>query len=91
MAEDMGLNEDSGFTADEVKALLQENMIFTKDEDGKQDKVGSLMKNAYSTKSATEAFGTAVPDLSLVGRSRGTTGYILTLKVFILMIHAQWE
>ena len=82
MAEDMGLNEDSGFTADEVAALLKENMIFTKDEEGKQDKVGSLMKNAYSTKAATEAFGTAVPDLSLVGRSRGTDWIYSYLKGF---------
>ena len=84
MAEDMGLNEDSGFTADEVKALLKENMIFTKDEDGKQTKVGALMKNAYSTKAATEAFGTAVPDLSLVGRSRGTDWIYSYLKGFYI-------
>lgn len=82
MAEDMGLNEDEGFTADEVAALLRENMIFTKDEDGEQDKVGSLMKNAYSTKAATEAFGTAVPDLSLVGRSRGSDWIYSYLKGF---------
>ena len=84
MAEDMGLNEDNGFTADEVKALLQENMIFTKDENGKQDKVGSLMKNAYSPKAAAEAFGTAVPDLSLVGRSRGTDWIYSYLKSFYI-------
>jgi len=82
MAEDMGLNEDAGFSADEVAALLRENMIFTKDEDGKQHKVGALMKNAYSTKAATEAFGTAVPDLSLVGRSRGTDWIYSYLKGF---------
>lgn len=82
MAEDMGLNEDSGFSADEVKTLLKKNMIFTRDEDGKQDKVGSLMKNAYSNKAATEAFGTAVPDLSLVGRSRGADWIYSYLKGF---------
>ncbi|MEH6457703.1 MAG: cytochrome c1 [Cocleimonas sp.] len=82
MAEDMGLNEDSGFTADEVKALLVENMIFTTDEDGKPEKVGALMKNAYSTKAASEAFGTAVPDLSLVGRSRNPDWIYSYLKGF---------
>lgn len=82
MAEDMGLNESSDFTADEVTALLKENLIFTRDEDGKQDKVGALMKNAYSTKAAAEAFGTAVPDLSLVGRSRGTDWIYSYLKGF---------
>lgn len=82
MAEDMGLNEGSGFSADEVNALLRENMIFTQDEDGKQTKVGALMKNAYSVKAATEAFGTAVPDLSLVGRSRGTDWIYSYLKGF---------
>lgn len=84
MAEDMGLNEANGFTEDNVKTLLKENMIFTYDEDGKQDKVGSLMKSAYSPKAAAEAFGTSVPDLSLVGRSRGTDWIYSYLKGFYL-------
>jgi len=82
MAEDMGLNGDSGFTADDVAKLLKENMIFTRDEEGKQDKVGSLMKNAYSQKSAAEAFGTGVPDLSLVARSRSPDWIYSYLKGF---------
>ncbi len=84
MAEDMGLNEDHGLTVDDVTSLLKENMIFTYDEDGKQDKVGSLMKSAYSTKAASEAFGTSVPDLSLTGRSRGTDWIYSYLKGFYL-------
>ena len=84
MAEDMGLNEANGFTEDNVKTLLKENMIFTYDEDGKQDKVGSLMKSAYSPKAAAEAFGTSVPDLSLTGRSRGTDWIYSYLKGFYL-------
>ncbi len=84
MAEDMGLNEEHGFSVDDVATLLKENMIFTYDEDGKQDKVGSLMKTAYSAKAATEAFGTSVPDLSLVGRSRGTDWIYSYLKGFYL-------
>ncbi len=84
MAEDMGLNEDYGLTGDDVAALLKENMIFTYDEDGKQDQVGSLMKSAYSPKAAAEAFGTSVPDLSLTGRSRGTDWIYSYLKSFYL-------
>ena len=67
-----------------LKTLLKENMIFTYDEDGKQEKVGSLMKNAYSPKAAAEAFGTSVPDLSLIGRSRGTDWIYSYLKGFYL-------
>lgn len=84
MAEDMGLNEDNGFTPDDVANLLKENLIFTYDEEGKQDKVGSLMKSAYSPKAAAEAFGTSVPDLSLVGRSRGADWIYSYLKGFYL-------
>lgn len=83
MAEDMGLNEEAGFSADNVAALLKENMIFTTDENGDQSKVGSLMKNAYSTKAANEAFG-SIPDLSLVGRSRGSDWIYSYLKGFYL-------
>ena len=84
MAEDMGLNEDNGFSADEVKTLLRDNLIFVYDEDRVKEKAGALMKNAYSTKAAAEAFGTAVPDLSLVGRSRGTDWIYSYLKGFYL-------
>jgi ubiquinol-cytochrome c reductase cytochrome c1 subunit len=84
MAEDMGLNEANGYSVDNVATLLKENLIFTYDEDGKQDKVGSLMKSAYSPKAAAEAFGTSVPDLSLVGRSRGTDWVYSYLKGFYL-------
>ena len=82
MAEDMGLNEDNGFSADEVKTLLRDNLIFVYDEDRVKEKAGALMRNAYSPKAAAEAFGTAVPDLSLVGRSRGTDWIYSYLKGF---------
>ncbi len=84
MAKDMGLDEEHGLTPDNVSTLLKENMIFTYDEEGKQDKIGSLMKNAYSPKAAAEAFGTSVPDLSLVGRSRGSDWIYSYLKGFYL-------
>jgi len=84
MAEDIGLNADNGFSEDDVATLLKENLVFTRDEDGKQTQLGSLMKTAYSPKAASEAFGTAVPDLSLVGRSRGADWIYSYLKGFYL-------
>jgi ubiquinol-cytochrome c reductase cytochrome c1 subunit len=84
MAEDIGLNAEHGFTDDEVTTMLKENLIFTRDEDGKQVKTGSLMTTAYSSKAAAEAFGTSVPDLSLVGRSRGSDWIYSYLKGFYL-------
>lgn len=84
MAKDLGINEEEGFTADEVTGLLKDNLIFTRDDDGKQTKIGSLMETAYSSKAAVEAFGTVVPDLSLVGRSRGSDWIYSYLKSFYL-------
>ena len=84
MAADIGLNADNGFTDDQVTTFLKENLIFTRDEDGKQVKTGSLMTTAYSAKAAAEAFGTPVPDLSLVGRSRGADWIYSYLKGFYL-------
>lgn len=84
VARDIGLNEDNGFTEDDVATLLKENLIFTFDEDGKQDKVGSLMKTAYSPRSAAEAFGTSIPDLSVVARARGSDWLYSYLKGFYL-------
>jgi len=84
VAKDIGLNSDAGFTDDQVASFLKENLIFTRDEDGKLVKTGSLMTNAYSPKAAAEAFGTSVPDLSLVGRSRGADWIYSYLKGFYL-------
>lgn len=84
MAEDIGLNADNGFSEDDVTTMLKENLIFTRDEDGKKVKAGSLMTTAYSEKAASEAFGTSVPDLSLVGRSRGADWIYSYLKGFYL-------
>jgi len=84
MAEDIGLNEEVGMNPDEIAMLLKENMIFTRDEDGNQDKIGALMKNSYSPKFAKEAFGKAIPDLSLVARSRGSDWIYSYLKSFYI-------
>ena len=84
IAEDIGLNEDNGFSVDDVTGLLKENLIFTRDEDGKPNKVGALLETAYSAKASKVAFGTNVPDLSLVGRSRGSDWIYSYLKGFYL-------
>lgn len=84
VAKDIGLSTDAGLSEDEVAKLTTEYMIVNHDEDGKKLKVGSLMKTAYSPKAASEAFGTSVPDLSLVGRSRGSDWIYTYLKGFYL-------
>ncbi len=84
VAEDIGLNADNGFTEDQVTTFLKENLIFTRGEDGKQVKTGSLMTTAYPAKAAEKAFGAVVPDLSLVGRSRGSDWIYSYLKSFHL-------
>jgi len=84
VAKDIGLNAENGFTEDDVSTLLNENLIFIRDEEGKKVKVGSLMKTAYNPKAAAEAFGASVPDLSLVGRSRGADWIYSYLNGFYL-------
>ncbi len=84
VAKDIGLTAENGFTEDDVTTLLKENLIFIRGEDGKKVKVGSLMKTAYNPKAAAEAFGANVPDLSLVGRSRGADWIYSYLNGFYL-------
>jgi ubiquinol-cytochrome c reductase cytochrome c1 subunit len=84
VAKDIGLTAENGFTEDDVSTLLKENLIFIRGEDGKKVKVGSLMKTAYNPKAAAEAFGASVPDLSLVGRSRGADWIYSYLNGFYL-------
>lgn len=70
---------DLGLTDKQVA----ENFIFTRDEDGLQ-KVGALMENAMRKRDVEEGFGSAPPDLSLVGRSRGGDWIYSYLKAFYL-------
>ncbi|MBC7490768.1 MAG: cytochrome c1 [Glaciimonas sp.] len=53
---------DIGLTEDQIKA----NLIFT------SDKVGDLMHVAMVTKDATEWFGVAPPDLSMIARAKAS-------------------
>ena len=57
-------------------ATLQAEFMFT------TDKVGELMKAAMGKKDAVEFFGTKVPDLSLVARSRGSDWLYTYLRSF---------
>ena len=84
VAQDIGLTPENGFSEDDVAKLLKESLIFTRDEEGKKVKVGSLMENAYPAKAAKMAFGATVPDLSLTGRSRGADWIYSYLKGFYL-------
>jgi len=84
VAKDIGMGDSNGMSEDDVVAMLKENLIFSRDEKGKKVKVGSLMETAYSAKAAEKAFGTTVPDLSLVARSRGSDWIYSYLKGFYL-------
>jgi len=74
VAADLGITEEQ----------MSDNMIFTTDENGEKTKVGSLMKVAMTPKYAKEAFGTKVPDLTLVARVRGTDWLYTYLRTFYL-------
>lgn len=76
----------SGEEADQIAGinskLITENFIFTRGEDGKPSGLGSLMHNAMPQKDAKGWFGGAVPDLSLIARSRGPDWIYTYLKSF---------
>lgn len=72
IATDLGLTEDQ----------VIKNLIFTRNADGEPETVGSLMKNAISQKDSAEWFGAPPPDLSLVGRSRGSDWIYSYMKAF---------
>lgn len=94
MATDMGLpvvpanTGKSGEEADKEASanakLVTENLIFTRGEDGKPSALGSLIHTAMPSKDAANWFGAPVPDLSLVGRSRGADWIYTYLKSFYL-------
>ena len=54
------------------KSTIEQNLIFTTDQNGEKTKIGSLMVNAVNTGHAKEAFGVVPPDLTLIARSRGS-------------------
>ena len=72
LARDLGLTEQQ----------VQDNLIFTSDEDGAPNKPGALMTVTMTDKYAKEAFGTVPPNLSLVARVRGSSWLYNYLKGF---------
>lgn len=74
------VGRDLGITETQMK----DNVIFTTDAKGEQTKVGSLMKVAMTPAYAKEAFGTKIPDLSVISRARGADWIYTYLKSFYL-------
>jgi len=74
MAMDLGLSD----------IQVEDNLIFTTDEDGAPSKVGSLMTINMSDKYAKRAFGVVPPDLSLIARSRSPDWIYTYLRSFYL-------
>lgn len=72
VAKDLGLTDQQ----------VAENLIFTRNDDGDPEGVGSLMKNGMSQKDSAEWFGAPPPDLTLVGRSRGSDWIYSYMKAF---------
>lgn len=70
--------------ADANTKLLNENLIFTTNDKGKAVNPGTLMTSAIPAKDASKWFGAPPPDLSLVGRSRGSDWIYTYLKSFYL-------
>lgn len=70
--------KDTGMTDEEVR----ENMIFTRGAKGAPTKVGDLMTVSMSDAYAKNAFGGAVPDLSLTARARGADWLYTYLRTF---------
>lgn len=71
---------DLGITDQQMK----DNIIVTRDAKGDQTKVGSLMEVAMTNEYGKEAFGTKVPDLSVISRARGADWIYTYLKGFYL-------
>ena len=72
------IGRDTGMTDAEVR----EELIFTTNDKGEPTKVGSLMKVAMTDDYAKDAFGIAVPDLTLTARARGADWLYTYLRSF---------
>jgi len=61
---------------------VREMMIHTRGKKGEPTKIGDLMKVSMTDDYAINAFGTAVPDLSLIARARGADWVYSYLRSF---------
>jgi ubiquinol-cytochrome c reductase cytochrome c1 subunit len=80
LARDLGIPE----------RLVEENLIFTTDEEGTPTKIGQRMEIAMDDYYAEEAFGIVPPDLTLTARSRGPDWIYTYLHTFYVDEQAQW-
>lgn len=62
--------------------VVEENLIWTTDDKGLKDQVGSLMKNAMTEDYGSDAFGKAPPDVTLTARERGPGWVYNYLRTF---------
>jgi ubiquinol-cytochrome c reductase cytochrome c1 subunit len=72
IAKDLEMSEDE----------VREMMIHTRGKKGDPTKIGELMKVSMTDDYAKNAFGTAVPDLSLTARARGADWVYTYLRSF---------
>lgn len=76
------MGKDIGLTDEQVAENLMFVSDFSESPKGEAPKIGSLMKNAMPGEAAANWFGTKVPDLSVVARSRGADWLYTYLKTF---------
>jgi ubiquinol-cytochrome c reductase cytochrome c1 subunit len=69
---------DTGMSEEEVRDM----MIFTRNKKGKPSKIGDLLKISMTEDFATNAFGGAIPDLTLTARARGADWLYTYLRTF---------
>jgi ubiquinol-cytochrome c reductase cytochrome c1 subunit len=74
VSEDLGIPEE----------LVEQNLIWTTDADGKKNRAGSLMTNAMSAEYGKQVFGKQPPDLTLRARSQGPAYIYNFLQSFYL-------
>ncbi len=76
------MGEDLGLSDEQVVQNLMPVADFSNLPQGETPKIGSKMKNAMPGEAAEGWFGTKVPDLSVVARSRGPDWLYTYLKTF---------
>ncbi|MFP3872836.1 MAG: cytochrome c1 [Thiohalophilus sp.] len=76
------MGEDLGLSDEQLVQNLMPVADFSKLPGGQPPKTGTLMKNAMPAEDSEGWFGTKVPDLSVVARSRGADWLYTYLKTF---------
>ncbi|MFP4609479.1 MAG: cytochrome c1 [Thiohalophilus sp.] len=76
------MGEDLGLSDEQLVQNLMPVADFSKLPGGQTPKTGTLMKNAMPAEDSEGWFGTKVPDLSVVARSRGADWLYTYLKTF---------